>query len=198
VKCLRKYQWVKLPRCCLPQGKGVLGQWDRLAERVAYRRGTGRYCGFENHVKPGMWAGGVVGLKSILGIRSRKVALNVLEKLQSLGYVNYTLDPDTKKLEYSLMDWIANCPVAACLGESVYAARENGFSVCPGISLNVWSRSIFNLRKQILCLICGVTRYFKNLKISFRTWTGCSIWHTGSCADSRDSGYVLGLGKTKV
>ena len=22
MQCKRKYQWVKLPRCCLPQGKG--------------------------------------------------------------------------------------------------------------------------------------------------------------------------------
>ena len=27
MKCQLKYRWVKLPRACLPQGKGVLGQW---------------------------------------------------------------------------------------------------------------------------------------------------------------------------
>ena len=26
MKCQRKSQWVKLPRNCLPQGKGALGQ----------------------------------------------------------------------------------------------------------------------------------------------------------------------------
>ena len=25
MQCKRKYQWVKLPRCCLPQGKGGTG-----------------------------------------------------------------------------------------------------------------------------------------------------------------------------
>ena len=67
MKCQLKYHWVKLPRACLPQGKGVLGQWARLAARAAYRKGVGLYCGFKNPVEPGMWAGGVVGLKSILG-----------------------------------------------------------------------------------------------------------------------------------
>ena len=35
MKCQLKYHWVKLPRVCLPQGKGVLGQWARLAARAA-------------------------------------------------------------------------------------------------------------------------------------------------------------------
>ena len=82
MKCQLKYRWVKLPRACLPQGKGVLGQWARLAARAAYRKGVGLYCGFKNPVEPGMWAGGVVGLKSILGTRSRKAALEALEQLR--------------------------------------------------------------------------------------------------------------------
>ncbi len=28
-KCLLKYQWVKLPRNCMPGGKGLLGYWLR-------------------------------------------------------------------------------------------------------------------------------------------------------------------------
>ena len=43
MKCQLKYRWVKLPRACLPQGKGVLGQWARLAARAAYRKGVGLY-----------------------------------------------------------------------------------------------------------------------------------------------------------
>ncbi len=89
MKCQLKYRWVKLPRACLPQGKGVLGQWARLAARAAYRKGVGLYCGFENPVEPGMWAGGVVGLKSILGTKSRKAALETLEQLRELGYLSY-------------------------------------------------------------------------------------------------------------
>ena len=58
MQCKRKYQWVKLPRCCLPQGKGVLG---------------------------------------------------TLKRLQEMGYLRYTLDPGTKKLEYRLTDWVAAC-----------------------------------------------------------------------------------------
>ena len=34
MKCQLKYHWVKLPRAYLPQGKGVLGQWARLAARL--------------------------------------------------------------------------------------------------------------------------------------------------------------------
>lgn len=71
MKCLRKYQWVKLPRASLPQGKGVMGYWSKLASRAAFRKGQAIYCGYTNEVVPGMWSGGIVGLKSILGLKSR-------------------------------------------------------------------------------------------------------------------------------
>ena len=131
MKCQLKYRWVKLPRACLPQGKGVLGQWARLAARAAYRKGVGRYCGFENPVEPGMWAGGVVGLKSILGTRSRKAALETLEQLQALGYLSYSLDSTTKNLEYRLLDWVCTCTGEASVGESVYALNGSGFLCLP-------------------------------------------------------------------
>ena len=131
MKCQLKYRWVKLPRACLPQGKGVLGQWARLAARAAYRKGVGLYCGFKNPVEPGMWTGGVVGLKSILGTRSRKAALETLEQLQVLGYLSYSLDSTTKKLEYTLLDWVCTCTGEASVGESVYALNGSGFLCLP-------------------------------------------------------------------
>ena len=131
MKCQLKYRWVKLPRACLPQGKGVLGQWARLAARAAYRKGVGLYCGFKNPVEPGMWAGGVVGLKSILGTKSRKAALETLEQLRELGYLSYSLDSTTKKLEYTLLDWVCTCTGEASVGESVYALNGSGFLCLP-------------------------------------------------------------------
>ena len=68
MKCLLKYPWVKLPRDRVPSGKGLMGSWMRLAARAAFRKGEGHYCGYDNPVLPGMWVGGIVGLKSILGI----------------------------------------------------------------------------------------------------------------------------------
>ena len=91
----------------------------------------GLYCGFENPVEPGMWAGGVVGLKSILGTRSRKAALETLEQLQALGYLSYSLDGTTKKLEYTLLDWVCTCTGKASVGESVYALNGSGFLCLP-------------------------------------------------------------------
>ena len=78
-----------------------------------------------------MWAGGVVGLKSILGTRSRKAALGTLERLQQLGFLRYSLDPSTKKLEYTLLDWVVNCTGKACLGQGVYAYEGQGFLCVP-------------------------------------------------------------------
>ena len=44
-----------------------------------------------------MWAGGVVGLKSILGIKSRNAALETLEQLQELGYISYSLNSSNQE-----------------------------------------------------------------------------------------------------
>ena len=54
MKCLMKYQWVKLPRNHLPEGKGVMGAWAKLASRAAFRKGQASYCGHINAVRPGM------------------------------------------------------------------------------------------------------------------------------------------------
>ncbi len=114
MKCLLKYDWVKLPRDLIPQGKGVMGSWARLASRAAFRSGKAKYCGHINDVNVGSWVGGVVGLKSILGEKSRAKTLAVMDKLSALGYVAYTLDAKTKKLEYKINDWVVDCSGEEC------------------------------------------------------------------------------------
>jgi hypothetical protein len=105
MKCLLKYQWVKLPRTHLPAGKGVMGYWVRLASKAAFRKGQAQYCGYVNEVNVGTWSGGVVGLKSILGAKSRQKTLEIMDALAYLGYIEYTLDPPTKKLTYKINDF---------------------------------------------------------------------------------------------
>lgn len=126
-----KYQWVKLPRSCMPQGKGLMGAWARLAARAAFRKGHAVYCGHRNAVTPGVWSGGIVGLKSILGVKSRTAALKTLNALSALGYLTYTLDPKTRQLSYQITDWVANCTGEACMGEAVYATDGYGFLCLP-------------------------------------------------------------------
>ena len=38
LKCLMKYEWVKLRRDTLPTGKGIMGAWAKLAARAAFRK----------------------------------------------------------------------------------------------------------------------------------------------------------------
>ena len=38
MKCLMKYQWVKLPRNHIPEGKGIMNAWAKLASRAAFRK----------------------------------------------------------------------------------------------------------------------------------------------------------------
>ena len=131
MKCLHKYQWVKLPRSALPTGKGLMGAWMQLASRAAFRKGVAYYCGYENAVEPGMWAGGVVGLKSILGVRSRAKALETLEKLSQLGYLVYELNRETKKLTYQITDWVVKCSGKECMDGAVYTTDGYGFLCLP-------------------------------------------------------------------
>lgn len=131
MKCLRKYQWVKLPRNFPDMGKGLMGYWAKLASRAAFRKGNAYYCGHLNPVGPGVWAGGVVGLKSILGVKSRQQALSVLDALASLGFLNYSLDQKTKKLTYQITDWVAKCSGAECMTGTVYATDGYGFLCLP-------------------------------------------------------------------
>lgn len=131
MKCLRKYQWVKLPRDIPDMGKGLMAYWAMLAFRAAFRKGNASYCGHSNPVAPGMWAGGVVGLKSILGVRSRTKALQILGELSSLGFLKYSLDSQTKKLTYEITDWVVKCSGAECMSGTVYASTGYGFLYAP-------------------------------------------------------------------
>ena len=131
MQCLQKYQWVKLLISHLPEGKGIMGAWARLASRAAFRKGNANYCGHINPVTPGMWSGGIVGLKSILGLRSRAKALETLQALSDLGYVHYELNTKTKHLTYEITDWVVKCSGAECMDGVVYATDGYGFLCLP-------------------------------------------------------------------
>lgn len=128
MQCLMTYKWVKLLRSHLPEGKGLMGYWAKLASHAAFRKGRALYCGHYNRVDPGMWSGGMVGLKRILGLKSRQSVIDVMNKLMDLGFITYTIDAKTKKLEYFLCDWIENCSGEACLGVTAYAIDQYGFT----------------------------------------------------------------------
>lgn len=74
-----------------------------------------------------MWVGGVVGLKSILGIKKRSKALAMMDELVRLGLVAYTLDSKTKKLELTIPDWVYNCDGSECMSNSVCVTEGYGF-----------------------------------------------------------------------
>ena len=131
MKCLRKFKWVKLHRATMPSGKGIMGYWARLAARAAFRKGNGVYCGHINPVTPGMWVGGIVGLKSILGLRRRAQALKVMDELSELGLIKYTLNTSNKKLTYEISDWVMKWCGAPCDDGVVYATDGYGFLCMP-------------------------------------------------------------------
>lgn len=131
MKCALQYPWVKLPRVHIPAGKGIMGSYLRLAARAAFRTGYATYCGYRNAVQAGSWVGEIIGLKSILGIRDKRKALAVLDALCNMGYITYTLDPTTKKLTYTILDWVSECSGAVCMQGTVYITEGYGFLCIP-------------------------------------------------------------------
>ena len=127
MRCLLKFTWVKVLRSHLPESKGIMGYYLKLASRVAFRGGQAVYCGYTNDVVAGAWTGGAVGLKSILGVNSRQKALAILYKLSALGYLNYVLDAQTKKLTIQISDWVTFCNGKHCADGTVYPVNDYGF-----------------------------------------------------------------------
>lgn len=175
MKCLFKYKWVKLRRDLLPRGKGIMGYWGKLASRVAFRKGNAFYCGHINEVEVGEWVGGMMGLKSILGVSNKQKALDILDKLSELGYIEYELDGDTKRLRYKILDYVFECSGAECENDNVYATNAFGFICVPrniterliekgyvfeesDAWLDLWIHTIFNDKKNFLTFFSpGVT-----------------------------------------
>ena len=192
MKCLRKYRWVKLNRSTLPAGKGLMGHWAKLASRAAFRPGQARYCGFTNDVSAGSWAGGIVGLKSILGIKDHRRALEIMDQLSDLGYIEYSLNPKTKKLTYKINDWVVECSGEACADGAVYATDGYGFLCLPrnitqplidagktfGESdawLDLWCHTIWNDAQNAFSCLAPVIQYGRygavlTLEILGRRW----------------------------
>ncbi len=131
MSCLFKFKWVKLLREHLPNGNGIMSDWAKLASRVAFRKGNGFYCGYNNPVNAGSWVGGIIGIRSILGVKSSVAALNKLNRLQDLGYIDYEIEKDTKKLTLFITDWVMECCGEECQNDNVYATNDYGFLCVP-------------------------------------------------------------------
>ena len=198
-KCLLKYQWVKLPRDCMPMGKGLLGYWLRLASRAAFRKGEAHYCGHVNQVVPGMWAGGIVGLKRILGVKNRGEVLRIMDKLQELAYISYTLDSSTKKLEYRILDWVIQCSGAECMSGTAYTTEGYGFLCLPrSISQRLAEQSyIFSEADAWLDLWCHTIWRDPRNAFSFLAPTAQFGAH-GAVLTLETSGQRWGWEKTKA
>ncbi len=179
--CLFKFKWVKLLRAHLPEGKGVMSDWAKLAARVAFRKGQGMYCGYTNDVEVGSWVGGIMGVRSMLGVKSKNAALERLDRLQSLGYLEYELEDKTKKLTYRIKDWVLECTGKECENESdnVYAMGDYGFLCVPRTIterliksghifeeadawLDLWVYTIYEEKKNFYSFFAPIVRFEKN------------------------------------
>ena len=120
-----------LPRSIISDRVGLLGHWAHITSRAAFRKGIASYCGHRNPVEAGTWAGGIVGLKSILGVKKREQALDILQQLSDLGYLSFELDAKTKLLTYRITDYELDYCGAPCVSGAVYTTPGYGFLCIP-------------------------------------------------------------------
>ncbi len=178
MSCLFKFKWVKLLREHLPDGKGIMSDWAKLASRVAFRKGKGYYCGHQNDVNVGTWVGGIMGIKSILGVKSKSIAIDKLNMLQELGYIDFEIEKDTKKLTLSITDWVMECCGKECLNDNVYATNDYGFLCVPrditerlvevgykfeeaDAWLDLWVHTVYEDKKYFSSFFAPETRFEK-------------------------------------
>lgn len=159
MSCLERFLWTKLPRSVVPSCKGILSHWAHLAARAAFRKGIVSYCGHRNPVEPGTWAGGIVGLKSILGVKKREQALDILRQLSDLGYLSFELDAKTKLLTYRITDYELDYCGAPCDPGAVYATPGYGFLCIPGLLQKDLYLKTTYLMKLMHGWIFGATPY---------------------------------------
>mgnify|MGYP004526544017 FL=1 len=98
--------------------------------RAAFRKWQAKYCGYTNDAMLGMWS----GLTSIFGVKIRAEALKNMNTLSRYGYIRYTLDEKTNKLEYAVADWGVKYSGAECMSGTVSLQAAMAFSVFPATS----------------------------------------------------------------
>lgn len=124
-----------------------------IPERNSYLLRSQKPCRTGNVVRPG-----IVGLKSILGLRSRVKALETLQVLSDLGYVHYELNAKTKQLTYEITDWVVKCSGAECMWELSMPQTAMVPLSSAAVLRNGWQSSTTRLKNRMLGWICGVIR----------------------------------------
>lgn len=89
-------QWKKLYRDIPFCDDGLLSTYLQLAFAAAYQDGESKYYKYKNNVKENQIVGGVVGLKSICGIKNRNKLMNNLEELKKLSLIDFKIEKNRK------------------------------------------------------------------------------------------------------
>lgn len=123
-----------------------------------------------------MWSGGIVGLKSILGVKRRQKALWIMHELENLGYLEFTHDLKSKQITYKINDWVHSCGGAECEQGTVYVTNGYGFLAMPRTITErlTANNRIFDEAEH--GWISGVTRFKGLRQCVFFFGTCYSVW----------------------
>lgn len=102
-KILRCYPWVAVERRSVRGSEGgYMSYLLKLMGSAACKDGQIKYYRYTNDVSAGEWAGGIVGLKSILEIKSSQEAREIMLKLVDYGYINFSECEQTGILRFNI------------------------------------------------------------------------------------------------
>ena len=144
-----------------------------------------------------MWSGGIVGLKSILGVKSKTVALQILDDLKRLGYIEYTLNPSTKKLEYFIKDWVLQCSGAGCMNGAVYTTEGYGFLCLPRNITQRLTENQYQFEEADAWLDLWCHTVWQDPRNAFSFWAPAIQYGSYGAALTLEPWTALGLGKDK-
>jgi hypothetical protein len=160
--------------------KGILSYYLRLASRAAIGSGTVRYCQHQNQVEPGMWSGGIVGVKSILGLKSADKAVDVLMALSDLDLISFDYNRENKHLTYMIRRTVCSDKDRVQHGYPVYAFNNCGFLRIPrrltdvlikrnykfeeaDAWLDIWCHTVANDSSNIFSCLFPCIQFHRNL-----------------------------------
>ena len=171
---LNKFDWVKVRRKDLDLPQSVLTDLLKLTASAAVQAGEILYCRHINEVAAGQWAGGVVGLKAILGEKNKTKAIDRLNTLAELGYVSYAIDNSTRKLTYNIIGYhpflIQGDADFACVDNKTgfFAISRNvadklvansvRFSDGDAI-VDLWAHTVFKDAKNAFCCLSPAVQF---------------------------------------
>lgn len=190
--------WKKFYRDIPFDDSGALSVFLKLAFATAYADGKTKYYKYINEVKKSQWVGGIVGLKSICGIKNSEKLFQTLNLLKSLRYIDFVVETN-KKITVTVQSiCYPNVPKKQLADHACCATSGYGFVCLPiNIADNLISYGYTFSDNDALIDLWSHTIFGDNLNV-FSFLSPCIEFNNKAVMTLEDFGRRWNWEKTKV